>query len=156
MHLKHCIILVMKIIKRPAEVSDMEFARTVHHRAYRDVVSAQYGTWNEKAQDEFFANDWCAATHQIVVCDDAVCGYICVENREEDIHIREIVIDPKFQGKGLGTSLLREIIEDAEARQVPVRLGTQQANRAVNLYRKLGFREFERTTTHILMEWRSA
>ena len=85
-----------------------------------------------------------------------MCGYICVENREEDIHIREIVIDPKFQGKGLGTSLLREIIEDAEARQVPVRLGTQQANRAVNLYRKLGFREFERTTTHILMEWRSA
>ena len=144
-----------KITKRPAEATDAEFARSVHYRAYRDVVIRQYGTWDEKAQDDFFADDWCAATHQIVIYEDVLCGYICVEYRDEDIHIRELVIDPEFQSKGVGTFLLREVINDAEAHQVPVRLGTQRVNRAVNLYRKIGFREFERTATHILMEWKS-
>ncbi|MCA1623984.1 MAG: GNAT family N-acetyltransferase [Acidobacteria bacterium] len=144
-----------KITKRPAEATDMEFARSVHHRAYRDVVLKQYGTWNEKAQNDFFADVWYAATHQIVIYENVLCGYICVEYRDEDIHIRELVIDPEFQSKGIGTFLLREVIDDAEARQVPVRLGTQQANRAINLYRKLGFREFDRTETHVLMEWKS-
>jgi ribosomal protein S18 acetylase RimI-like enzyme len=65
------------------------------------------------------------------------------------------MIDPEFQGKGVGTFLLREIIEDAEARPLPVRLGTQQANRAINLYRKLDFRELDRTETQVLMEWKS-
>jgi ribosomal protein S18 acetylase RimI-like enzyme len=145
-----------KITKRAAEATDAEFVRFVHHRAYRDVVIGQYGTWDEKAQDNFFADDWCAATHQIVIYENVLCGYICLEYRDEDIHIRELVIDPEFQGKGIGTFLLREVINDAEARQVPVRLATQRANRAITLYRKLGFREFERTATHILMEWKSA
>jgi hypothetical protein len=47
------------------------------------------------------------------------------------------------------------VIENAGVRQVPVRLGTFRVNRAVNLYRRLGFREVGKTDTHILMEWRS-
>ena len=45
-----------KITKRRAEATDAEFARSVHHRAYRDVVIRQYGMWDEKAQDDFFAD----------------------------------------------------------------------------------------------------
>jgi hypothetical protein len=45
----------MQITKRPAENFDTEFVRHVHHLAYRDVVIRQYGAWDEKVQDEFFA-----------------------------------------------------------------------------------------------------
>lgn len=144
-----------KITKRLAEEADKEFVRSVHHRAYRDVVMRQYGAWDEKAQNNFFDDAWCATTHQIIICEDVPCGYMCVEYRDEDIYIREIVIDNEFQGKGVGTFLLREIIEDARVRRIPVRLGTQRTNRAINLYQKLGFREFNRTETHVLMEWKS-
>ena len=135
--------------------ADTELARAVHHRAYRDVSVRQFGPWDEKAQDEFFADGWSAASHQVVLCDGVPCGYICVEDRGGEIHLRELVIDPEFQGRGIGSSLLREVIEDARARQVPVRLGTFHLNRAVNLYRRMGFREVGRTETHILMEWSS-
>ena len=145
----------MHITKRPASATDTEFARSVHHRAYRDVSVRQFGPWDEKAQDEFFADGWNAAAHEIISCDEVPCGYVCLEYRESDIHVRELVIDPEFQGQGVGSRILREVLEDARARRVPVRLDTFHVNHAVNLYRRLGFREIGKTETHILMEWRS-
>jgi ribosomal protein S18 acetylase RimI-like enzyme len=143
----------MDIHSRQAHRSDTEFARTVHHLAYRDVVVRQFGVWEEKAQDEFFKDDWDPSAFEIIICDGVPCGYMCIEDRDNDIQVRELVISPQFQGKGAGTQILRGVIERAKARQVPVRLGTQHANRAVELYRRLGFCELERTGTHILMEW---
>ncbi len=145
----------MHIAKRPATAADIDFARSVHHRAYRDVAVRQFGPWDEEAQDKFFSEGWFGAPHEIIECDGVACGYLCVEDREGDIHVRELVIDPEYQGKGVGSHVLREVIGRARARQVPVRLGTFHANRAVNLYRRLGFREVGKTETHILMEWRS-
>lgn len=145
----------MHITKRPASATDTEFARSVHHRAYRGVSVRQFGPWDERAQDEFFADGWSAAPHEIILCDGAPCGYVRVEERGGDTHVHELVIDPEFQGRGVGSHILREVIEDARVRQVRVRLGTFHANHAVNLYRRLGFREYGQTDTHILMEWRS-
>lgn len=144
----------MHITTRAAVHADMEFARSVHHRAYREVVLQQFGLWEEKAQDEFFAKGWSAAPHEIVLCDELPIGYICVEYSERVIHVRELVIDPDGQGQGVGTYILRGVLEHARVRQVPVRLGALHANRAVNLYRRLGFLEYGRTDTHILMESR--
>ena len=135
--------------------TDTEFARSVHHRAYRDVVTRQYGTWAEDKQDEFFAMSWSEAAHEIILCNDVPCGYLCVENGFDEIYLRELVVDPESQGKGVGTEILRQVIERASARRVSVRLRTHRVNRAVSLYHRLGFREFERTETHILMEWSS-
>ena len=145
----------MHIAKRPALATDTEFARSVHHRAYRDVSVRQFGPWDEKAQDEFFAAGWSAAAHEIVLCDGVPCGYVRVEYRESDIHVHELVIDPEFQGRGIGSHILREVIAHAMARRVPVRLDTFHVNHAVNLYRRLGFREVGKTDTHVLMVWRS-
>lgn len=144
-----------QIDKRPANDADTDFARSVHHQAYRDVVTRQYGVWDEAAQDDFFAGDWDASAFEIIMCDGVPCGYLCVEDRADDIHVREIVLLPEFQGRGVGSRILREIIERARVRRVPVRLGTHLMNRAANLYRRLGFREFAQTESHILLEWRA-
>ena len=143
----------MHITKRPGLAADVEFTRSVHHRAYREVVVVQYGRWNEEAQDGFFLAAWSMAPHDVILCDDVRCGYMCVEDRDDDIHVRELVIDPDFQGNGIGTHILRDVIERAIARGVPVRLATHRLNRAENLYRRIGFRESGRTDSHILMEW---
>ena len=151
--LRGAIISFMKITGRPALDVDTDFARSVHHQAYREVVVRQYGVWDEEAQDEFFKSDWDPSVFEIILCDGVPCGYTCIEDRDSDIHVRELVIVPQFQGQGVGTQILRGVIDRARVRRVPVRLGTLHSNRAVDLYRRLGFREFERTGTHILMEW---
>lgn len=64
-----------------------------------------------------------------------------------------MVILPEFQNRGMGTWLLEETKEGARQRGVPVKLQTQHANRAVELYLRLGFKKTGDTEHHVLMEW---
>ena len=47
----------MNVTRRPAREPDTEFARQIHHLAYRDVVERQFGPWVEADQDNFFQGD---------------------------------------------------------------------------------------------------
>ena len=143
----------MNVSRRPATIEDTDFARSVHHRAYRDVIERQYGPWDESAQDKLFAAAWSAAEHEIVLYDEVRCGYTSIEIRAEVIYLHELVIDPDFQCRGIGTDILRNVIEQAILRRVPVRLRTHVTNRAKNLYRRMGFQETARTESHVLLEW---
>jgi ribosomal protein S18 acetylase RimI-like enzyme len=79
-----------------------------------------------------------------------------IENRDDCLYLDELVIDPDFQGRGIGTHIVQDAIEQAILKGVPVRLRTQVTNRAANLYRRIGFQETTRTDSHILLEWNHA
>ncbi len=144
----------MTVSLRPATQSDTEFARRVHHRAYHDIVVAQFGDWNETVQDRLFESDWSTPGFEVITYEGVACGYTCVEDREQDIHVRELALLPRFQGKGIGTSILQGAMERAAERNVPIRLGVLRKNRALQMYRKLGFEETSDTETHVTLEWR--
>jgi ribosomal protein S18 acetylase RimI-like enzyme len=141
------------LTRRPATLSDSTFAKVAHHRAYRDVVIAQFGPWDEAEQDRLFDEAWKENPHEILVCDGAACGYLGVDLHPEEIVLREVVIMPEFQGHGLGSMLLAELRTLSKSRGVPVRLQVLRLNRAANLYRRFGFRECGSTLTHLLMEF---
>ena len=141
------------VSQRPATSADVDFARSVHHRAYREVIERLYGPWDETAQNSLFAAAWSAAPHEIVCSDGVRCDYTRIENRNDAIYLHELVIDPDFQSRGIGTFIIRAVFERAIERGVRVRLQTHTVNRAANLYRRMGFRETGRTETHILFEW---
>ena len=143
----------MRFTTRPADKTDAAFVREAHHRAYRDVVLRQFGVWDEQVQDGFFERSWRDHHHDIILRDGVRCGYTSVEFNDDYVHVRELVIHPAFQGQGLGTAFLQNICAQAAARGVPVKLGVFHENRASALYRRLGFQEFDRTETHVLMRW---
>ena len=143
----------MIVSKRQATEADYEFVRSVHHRAYRDVVERVYGRCEESEQDRLFDAAWSPAVHEIILCDKKAAGYCAIDCLADEIFVRELVVDPEFQGRGIGTRIMKDVISEAAARKVPVRLQTHIVNRAAELYRRLGFREGGRTVTHILMEW---
>ena len=143
----------MKITTRPATDDDKEFARDCHHRGYRDVVERQFGFWDQGLQDGLFEQDWAAAQHEILLAGGESCGYVSVEETPEETHVREIVVLPGFQGRGIATAFLTEVMEAAGSGGVPVRLDVLQENRAFELYSRLGFSECGRTETHVLMVW---
>ena len=139
----------MDVTRRPALDDDRAFARTVHHLGYRDVVERQFGSWDERAQDEFFAGDWSRGGFEIVECDGEPCGYLAVDVEARAVTVREIVLAPDYQGRGVGTNLIEEAVGAARARGVPVQLGALRENRAAALYRRLGFEEAGRDETHV-------
>ncbi len=147
----------MKIESRPATESDKDYARTVHHLAYRDVVTRQFGQWDEAVQDGFFNRGWSPPRVEILLLDGQPCGFAGIDDRRGDVFLRELVIHPDFQGRGgVGSAILQRVMARARQRGVPARLQVLQQNRAQVLYRRVGFRESGRSDTHVLMEWQPA
>ena len=139
--------------RRPATEADTEFARSVHHAAYHDVIEQQFGKFDEAEQDVFFANSWNPENHEILVSEDVDAGYCSIEHFPDHIFIHELVLSPDQQGKGIGTKVLQEAIDEASTKDIPVRLQVLKANKAQDLYRKLGFKDTEETGTHFKMEY---
>src|SRR5690349_7204800 len=101
----------MPLTRRPATSSDTDLARAIHHAAYRPVVERQFGPWDDALQDRLFALDWePEAGFEILLYDGRPCGYTCIVDRPDDLHVREIVVAPEFQGRGIGAALLREAV----------------------------------------------
>lgn len=143
----------MLLERRPATSSDTEFARISHHAAYRDVVCRQFGAWDEALQDQLFKEKWIPDQFEIVLCDGNPCGFLSVEDHPDHIYISEIVIAPQFQGRGIGSRLLNEERQRGREAESPLRLQVLRENRAIELYRRLGFKEYGTTETHIRMVW---
>ncbi|MDQ6831606.1 MAG: GNAT family N-acetyltransferase [Gemmatimonadota bacterium] len=142
------------IDRRAATRDDEDFMRRLHHSAYRHVVEQQFGAWNESQQDSFFADSFSVHPHEIILADGEPVGYCAIEEREDDIHLRELVVEPGAQGRGVGTHILRDLQHLAQRTEKPIRLGVLIENRAQLLYARLGFEAIGRTATHVLMEWR--
>lgn len=136
------------LTRRLATETDTEFARQAHHAAYREVVVSQFGDWDEEQQDTYFRSDWAGATFEVLEWNGDPCGYTAIEHRDDDVLVRELVLLPLHQGRGVGTTVLRHAIAAARDRGVPIVLGTLHMNRAAVLYRRLGFKESGRDDTH--------
>jgi len=142
----------MEITLRLATDSDRAFAREAHHKGYYETVIRQFGGWDEAAQDRFFEEDWHSAPHSVLICDGTPCGYVSVEENRAYTAVRELVVHPDYRGKGIGSTVLKGIIDSAHRRGVPVKLGVLHENNARFFYHKLGFAEYGRTEAHILMK----
>ena len=91
--------------------------------------------------------------HEILLSGGEPCGYLCVEDCSDHVHLHELVLKPDYQGMGMGSAVLDLVMEHARARRVPVRLRASLANRAASLYRRVGFSEVGTANTHLLFEW---
>ncbi len=137
--------------RRLASPGDYAFARQVHHLAYRDVVERQFGEWDEQRQDRSFDGAWSQRDHEIIEWDAVRCGYAAVEYSAAQADVHELVLHPDYQGRGIGTAFLHQTISRADELGVPVYLQVLHENPAANLYERLGFEEYDRTSTHRLM-----
>lgn len=145
--------MAIKITKRPATEADTEFARKTHHVAYHDVIVRQFGVFDEKIQDEFFVKSWKPETYEILLSEGVKVGYSSIEHLPDYIFVHGLVLSPEFQGRGIGSKILKEVIEEAKKKNIPIRLQVLKENQAQHLYRRLGFRDIGLTDTHIQMEF---
>lgn len=140
---------------RPATNDDYSFLRELHHRAYREVVTRQFGRWDERAQDEWFELSLRDAEFFVVELGSAAVGALARKRQPECLHLVELQIVPEHQNHGLGSALLRELLAEARSATLPVRLRVLHENhRARHLYERHGFVVTATMPTHYLMEWK--
>ncbi|WP_246278840.1 GNAT family N-acetyltransferase [Phytohabitans rumicis] len=132
---------------RPATPADSEFCFALRQVALRPYVEATWG-WDEAAQRGFHERRFDPAATQIVTVDGRDVGRLVVERGPDETVLGLIELLPAYQGRGIGTALIRDLI--AEGR--PVALEVLAVNRkAYALYERLGFRETGRDETKVHM-----
>lgn len=88
----------------------------------------------------------------IITLNNEPIGLLKINRAENHIEVLQIQIDPKLQGKGIGKSILKEIIEEASATKKPVRLSVLKTNKAQTLYTVLGFKIIAEDQHSYMME----
>jgi len=67
--------------------------------------------------------------------------------------IIDIILTPEWRGKGVGTAILRALMETARARGKDIDIFVEKFNPALDWYRRLGFKEFDDTDVYLEMRW---
>ena len=75
-----------------------------------------------------------------------------MERRADEIRIIDIALLPKYRSKGLGGKLLKDLLDEAKTRQLPIRIHVERFNPALKLYERLGFKHIEDNGVYYLME----
>jgi ribosomal protein S18 acetylase RimI-like enzyme len=137
---------------RPATPDDYDFVFSVHCAAMRPSVEPIYG-WDEDWQSSYLQEHFNPDERQIIRYGGADVGYISVAEQESRLLLQTIGILPEYQGRGIGTTLIRRLQRRARLRGVPLRLQVLKGNPARGLYERLGFKVFDATDTHYQLEW---
>ncbi len=142
----------MELTKRPATEKDKKFIYSLNRAAYQDVVTRQFGEWNEDWQRDYFEKKWERANYQIIMKDGFAIGVIWVTGKNDHIALNEIQLLPEFQDKGIGSTLMLRELENAREKNLPIRLRMLKENRARSLYERLGFILYDETDVHFFLE----
>jgi len=106
-----------------------------------------------EAQSAHYAQHYAGADFRIIEADDNPIGRLYIHRQPHDIRIVDISLMPQHRGKGIGTKLLREILDEGAATNTPVTIHVEQFNPAMRLYERLGFRRIGSHGVYDLLEW---
>ena len=143
----------VEIKLRNATKKDCSFLYTLHKAAMGEYVAKTWG-WDGVFQQTHFMEHFDPETHQIVVVATTDIGCVSVTEKGGHVFLNKIEILPAYQNRGIGTFLIRKIVEQAENENKPVFLQVIKINeRAKALYERLGFFVYGETATHYQMEY---
>jgi ribosomal protein S18 acetylase RimI-like enzyme len=129
----------MPITLRAATADDLPFARRLYLDNMRDVT-ARILAWDEARQTAAFDARFVPGEVGIVVLDGRDIGWMQVAESDGEFFLKQFFIDPPFQRRGIGTRLLRGLIERAERAGKAITLSVVKGNPARSLYERQGFR----------------
>ena len=105
----------------------------------RDVIEKTWG-WNEEWQREDFNRRFNGYVVSMIELEGQAAGGLLLEWKPDSLYIHEIQVLPEYQGRGIGTAVVRTVIEQGASHRLPIKLSVVPANsRAQALYERLGF-----------------
>lgn len=108
-----------------------------------------------EAQHQYYAEMYADARFMIIECDAEAAGRLYLHFREKEIRIVDIALLQPFRNKGIGEAILRAVLAQGAALQLPVTIHVERYNQALHLYQRLGFKVIsEEHPVYFLMEWR--
>jgi ribosomal protein S18 acetylase RimI-like enzyme len=106
-----------------------------------------------QAQHQFYRNQIPDCGFDVIECQGEQIGRLYLAPGRTRLNIVDIALTPEWCGQGIGTSILRALMETAEQSGRGVVIFVEKYNPALRLYRRLGFTEIQDVGMHFEMEW---
>jgi GNAT superfamily N-acetyltransferase len=125
------------IVRRPATQKDVPFLMKLRQETMNPhlLASGRVRSAEEDLRRVLFRFD-CA---EIVMLANEAIGLLKVSRDSKDWYLIQIQLTPALQGRGLGTQLIQDVVDEARKANVSLALNVLKANPARLLYDRLGF-----------------
>jgi len=106
-----------------------------------------------EAQDTYYKQHRPDASYDVIVVDARPAGRLYVHRGSDQILVMDIALLPEFRNRGLGTGLLRDLMEEAAATGKRLVVHVEQFNPARALYARLGFEQTDDLGVYLELHW---
>ena len=155
--------LMSELSFRPIHQSDMPFLSELY-ASTREAEMAMLVDWNDQQKNDFLNSQFQAqhkyyretfdkAEFHIILKKNKKVGRIYIDRREDEIRLIDISIITELRGRGIGGSLLKDLLIESKTIGKPIRIHVEYYNPAMRLYTRLGFNKTGDTGVYHLMEW---
>lgn len=110
------------------------------------------------AQDDYYKKVYPDATYDVIIYNDIAIGRLYIERFliEGTIRIIDIAILPTYRKLGVGSYLIKNLMEEAIQSNKSITIHVEIFNKALDLYKRLGFEIIKETNgVYYLMEWKN-
>lgn len=146
----------------PAQPSDAPFLLAVYASTRADELAQVEWSAEQKqafvamqynAQASHYASVYPDAKYYIIQKGAAQAGRLIMQRGKSALLLMDIALLPQFQRAGTGTAIIRDLMEEARQKGLPVVLHVETFNPARRLYERLGFRVCAEEGFYLEMEW---
>ena len=106
-----------------------------------------------RAQDHYYRDVYSMAEYQVILLEGQPVGRLYLQRRSDEIRVIDIALLPEFRRRGIGSSLMDQILDEAVKNNLPVTIHVERFNPALHFYQRLGFRLAEDKGIYYFMKW---
>ncbi|MBF9052020.1 GNAT family N-acetyltransferase [Roseobacter sp. HKCCD9010] len=107
------------------------------------------------AQHRHYQANYPDADRLVVLKGETLIGRLYLERWRHEHRIIDIALMPEARGGGVGTAILKDVMEEASAAGKAVGIHVEKTNPAMTLYLRLGFAVIEDKGVYDLLSWRA-
>jgi ribosomal protein S18 acetylase RimI-like enzyme len=148
----------------PVSAPDEDFLYRTYASTRADEMALT--GWNPEQQNAFlrmqfnlqtrsYSTDFPEAEYSIIEWNGQPAGRWIVNRAADELLLVDIGLLPEFRGKGIGSELMNQLMEEARTTNKSIRLYVERFNPALAWYDRLGFRAISEGPVYLEMTWKS-
>jgi ribosomal protein S18 acetylase RimI-like enzyme len=140
----------MTITLRPACTADYPFALDLYVKTIKPLAAA-WIEWVDQDQEAQFASLWRPNDTRIIVLDGQEIGWVEFRRTGDEVFLRQLYISPTHQRRGIGSRVMRLLLEERRGTAKSMALFVLKNNPAFRFYQRHGFEVVRETHTTLVM-----
>lgn len=108
------------------------------------------------SQTDYYRKQFPTADYKVILARGETVGRLYVLREESANRILDIALLNEHRRRGIGSSLIRKLLNEAQQANKALRIYVESFNPALSLFEELGFEQIAEDGINSLLEWKAA